>query len=133
MLGEKRPFFPQTETPTMIPKFNIWLEEDGDVIISLWRIRLLTAIGETGSISSAAAHLGVPYRIAWQRLNEMETRLGQQLVITQTGGRDGGGSQLTPLAQAYITQFQTLSQAINTLLQTHLPTLRNPASSEEKL
>jgi molybdate transport system regulatory protein len=113
----------------MIPKFNIWLEEDGDVIISLWRIRLLTAIGETGSISSAAAQLGVPYRIAWQRLNEMETRLGQQLVITQTGGRNGGGSQLTPLAQAYITQFQTLSQEINTLLQTHFPTLRNPSGS----
>lgn len=110
-------------TLPMTPKFNIWLEEDGNVIISLWRIRLLAAIGETGSISSAAAQLNVPYRIAWQRLNEMETRLGQQLVITQTGGRDGGGSQLTPLALSYITQFQTLSQEINALLQAHLPAL----------
>ncbi|MCB9433979.1 MAG: winged helix-turn-helix domain-containing protein [Ardenticatenaceae bacterium] len=110
----------------MNAKFNVWLEEDGNVIISLWRIRLLAAIGETGSISSAAAQLDVPYRIAWQRLNEMETRLGRQLVVTQTGGRDGGGSQLTPLAQAYIAQFQLVSQEINTLLQTHLSTLIAP-------
>lgn len=110
----------------MNAKFNVWLEEDGNVIISLWRIRLLAAIGETGSISSAAAQLDVPYRIAWQRLNEMETRLGRQLVVTQTGGRDGGGSQLTPLAQAYIAQFQALSQEINALLQAHLATLLTP-------
>lgn len=115
----------------MIPKFNIWLEEDGDVVISLWRIRLLAAIDQAGSISGAAAQLNVPYRVAWQRLNEMETRLGQQLVTTHTGGRDGGGAQLTPLAQAYVAQFQTVSQELDQFLQQRLPKLLSPISAME--
>ena len=94
----------------MNPKFNFWLEIEGEVALSVWRVRLLQAVGEAGSISGGAAQMDVPYRIAWQKIHEMEKRLGQKLVETQVGGRSGGGATLTPAAQAYIEKFEQFSQ-----------------------
>jgi molybdate transport system regulatory protein len=101
----------------MTPQFNLWLEVDKQVVMSIWRARLLQAIGETGSINAAAAHLNIHYRTAWQKIHEMETRLGQKLVITQTGGKQGGGASLTPTALDYLDKFTRLSQRVETHIQ----------------
>jgi molybdate transport system regulatory protein len=61
--------------------------------------------------------MNVPYRIAWQKIHEMETRLGQKLVETQIGGSDGGGATLTPLAQSYIQKFNQFQEETQALLQ----------------
>ena len=113
----------------MIPRFNVWLEIDGEVALSLWRIKLLAAIDEAGSISGGAAQMDVPYRIAWQKIHEMETRLEQQLVETQIGGRHGGGAQLTPIAHDYVTRFQQISQDVDTVLQRRFRDLFSPSAS----
>lgn len=59
-----------------------------------------------GSISAAAERMDIPYRTAWQKIHEMETRLGEKLVETQTGGRHGGGARLTSAAERYVEQFE---------------------------
>ena len=89
----------------MNPKFNFWLEKDGRVALSIWRVKLLEAVGEAGSISCGAAVMNVPYRIAWQKIHEMETRLGQKLVETQIGGPTVVSPALTPLAQSCIQKL----------------------------
>ena len=89
----------------MKPKTNIWLEKDGKVVLSLWRVRLLEAVEETGSISGAASQMSISYRRAWDKIHECEERLGEKLVDTQTGGEGGGGSRLTPVAKDYIERF----------------------------
>lgn len=91
------------------PKFNLWLEINGRVALSIWRVDLLQAVGQTGSISAAAEQIGVHYRTAWQKIHEMESRLGVQLVETQTGGRGGGGAKLTEAAESYIERFNQLA------------------------
>jgi len=106
----------------MQPKFNFWLEINNEVALSVWRVRLLEAIEQTGSISAAAEGLGVPYRIAWQKIHEMEERLGKQLVETQTGGREGGGSKLTPLALDYILKFNQFNKEAYDFLQVRYQT-----------
>src|SRR5438128_1311232 len=78
------------------PRSKVWLERDGRVVLSEWRAALLDGIVEAGSLSAAAAKLGVPYRTAWARLREIEAGLGFKVLETQTGGADGGGSTLTP-------------------------------------
>jgi molybdate transport system regulatory protein len=77
-------------------KANFWVEKDGEVVLSRWRVALLRAIDESGSISAAAERMGIPYRRAWDRVHECEERLGLKLIDTQTGGLGGGGAQLTP-------------------------------------
>jgi molybdate transport system regulatory protein len=101
----------------MNPQLNLWLENKGEVVFSIWRMKLLQAVDETGSISGAAAAMDTHYRTAWAKIHEMETRLGQQLVDTQVGGQRGGGAMLTPLAQALIAAFNQFSQAVEQEMQ----------------
>jgi molybdate transport system regulatory protein len=97
---------------------NIWLETDeGDVALSRWRLELLEAVDRTGSISAAAHDMGIQYRLAWNRIHEMEERLGMPLVQTTVGGKGGGGAQLTPEAQVLIEQLRDLFAAIDASIQ----------------
>lgn len=89
----------------MMPRFNLWIEIEGEVVLSSWRIKLLKAIDSTGSISSAAEEMDVPYRRAWERLHEMEIRLGYGLLQTEIGGSGGGGAVLTKKAKDLISRF----------------------------
>jgi molybdate transport system regulatory protein len=97
----------------MRPKFNLWIEIDEQVVLSTWRVDLLIAIDETGSISSAAEEMSVPYRRAWERIHEMEDRLGKSLVETEVGGASGGGAQLTALAVDMIDRFRSFSSGLD--------------------
>ena len=103
----------------MQPKSNLWIEKDGEVVLSRWRVSLLRAIDETGSISAAAEKIQVSYHRAWEKLHEMETRLGVTLVETQTGGQHGGGARLTPAARDYIARFERFSSGIDDLVVRH--------------
>lgn len=97
----------------MKPRFNAWLEVDGKVALSAWRVRLLEAIQETGSITAAAERLSVPYRRAWEKIHEMEAALGQGLLDTQVGGTRGGGARLTAEAQELIVRFHRFADGLD--------------------
>lgn len=99
----------------MQQKSNFWIEKDGKVVLSLWRVRLLEAVQETGSISAAASKMGISYRRAWDKIHECEQRLDVKLVETQTGGEGGGGSSLTPEAVDYIARFHRFIAGLNEL------------------
>jgi len=103
----------------MQPRSNLWIEKDGEVVLSRWRVNLLRAIDETGSISAAAEKMQVSYHRAWEKLHEMETRLGVTLVETQTGGQHGGGAWLTPAARDYMARFERFSSGIDDLVARH--------------
>jgi molybdate transport system regulatory protein len=98
------------------PRANFWAEIDGQVVLSGWRVRLLEAIDRSGSISGAAQEMDIPYKLAWERLHEMEERLGHSLVDAQVGGVGGGGTWLTPLAREYIQRWQQFSDGLLVLV-----------------
>ena len=89
----------------MKPRFNLWLESDGAVVLSAWRVRLLEAIDSSGSIRAAAGVLEIPYRRAWEKVHEMEERSGLRLLDTEVGGEGGGGARLTDEARDVIVRF----------------------------
>ncbi len=97
----------------MNPRFNLWIEIEGEVVLSRWRVRLLKAIDSTGSISSASEMMDVPYRRAWERINEMESRLGYKLLETEVGGSGGGGAILTKEAKALIDRFDRFESGLD--------------------
>jgi len=98
-------------------KSNFWIEKDGEVVLSRWRVALLQAIDETGSISAAAERLRVPYRRAWDKVHECEDRLGVKLIDTQTGGTGGGGARLTQEGAEYVKRFQQFSRGLDELVK----------------
>jgi molybdate transport system regulatory protein len=79
-------------------------------------VDLLRAIDETGSINAAAEKMKVSYHRAWEKLHEMESRLGVTLVDTQTGGLHGGGARLTAPAREYIAHFDRFCEGMDELV-----------------
>jgi molybdate transport system regulatory protein len=93
----------------MEPKFNLWIEQDGLVVLSSWRVKLLEAIAAAGSISAAAEQLNVPYRRAWEKIQEIEQGLGVKVVDTAVGGQGGGGAHLTEAGLKAVAQFHAFA------------------------
>lgn len=96
----------------MQPKFNVWLEIEDRVVLSPWRVRLLEAIAESGSISAAAEKLGVPYRRAWEKVQEIERGLRCKVVATAIGGQHGGGAHLTEAGRQAIARFHAFADGL---------------------
>ena len=91
---------------------KIWIERDGDVVLSEWRVELLEAIDAHGSLSRAAEALNVPYRTAWERVKATEGEVRFRLLESESGGADGGGSRLTPEARDLCRRFRRVSGGI---------------------
>ena len=73
----------------MEPRAKVWVEKDGKLVLSDYRVRLLRLIDETGSLADAAKAMGLSYRRAWGKVKEIERNLGANYdaeVITSRAG-----------------------------------------------
>ncbi|MFR0944262.1 MAG: winged helix-turn-helix domain-containing protein [Clostridia bacterium] len=61
--------------------------------------QLLHAIDETGSLRSAALSMNMAYTKALRIIRSAEATLGFPLTVRTTGGKGGGGSQMTAEAR----------------------------------
>ena len=95
-------------------RIKLWLERDGSAFFGDGRAALLEAINETGSLSQAAKSMKMSYRTAWENINQMETALGRQLVLRQTGGSRGGGCTLTDHAHALLAAYAEFRESLET-------------------
>jgi molybdate transport system regulatory protein len=80
------------------------------------KVRLLQAIGETGSISGAARQLQISYRRAWLMVDALNHVFPVPLVTASAGGVKGGGAQLSSLGQAFLERYQHLQMKAERLL-----------------
>lgn len=88
---------------------KVWVERDGRVVISDYLARLLELISDRGSVAAAASELELPNRSAWKKLRGMEAAAGFPLVTSESGGADGGGTQLTAEARAMLAVFHRVA------------------------
>ncbi len=95
----------------MEPRVKLWVEKDGKLALSAYRVRLLRLIDETGSLAEAAERMGLSYRRAWGKLREIESNLGLKLVASEAGGAGGGGSRLTEDGRKLIEIFERFQAA----------------------
>ena len=95
----------------MEPRVKLWVEKDGKLALSAYRVRLLRLIDETGSLAEAADRMGLSYRRAWGKLREIESNLGIKLVASEAGGAGGGGSRLTEDGRRLIEIFERFQAA----------------------
>lgn len=101
---------------TLTVHANLWLEINGQVVLSRWRVQLLEAIGETGSIRAASAQMRITYPLAWHRLDEMEQALGIRLVERHRGGPKGGSAQLTAAGHDLVARFQRFAAEADAII-----------------
>jgi molybdate transport system regulatory protein len=89
---------------------SVWFQAGAQTLGGASRIALLAAIGETGSITSAAKAVGMSYKGAWDAVDTMNNLAGEPLVVRLTGGKGGGGTTLTPRAVKLIETFRAVER-----------------------
>ncbi len=72
---------------------------------------LLEGIAATGSISAAGRAMGMSYKRAWQLVETLNGYFKAPLVQAATGGKAGGGAQLTALGKQVLAQYQAMTAA----------------------
>lgn len=93
------------------------LRRDGRATVGRDRIELLEAVGTHGSISKAAKAVGLSYKAAWDALNAVNNLLPRPAVLGQTGGRKGGGAQVTADGLALIASFRLMERRLEKVAQ----------------
>lgn len=78
---------------------------------------LLAAIDTTGSINQAAKTVGLTYKGAWEMIGRANNLSPKLLVITAVGGRQGGGTRLTPAGVAFLNLFKAIQREHSQFLQ----------------
>ncbi|MGE0152291.1 MAG: winged helix-turn-helix domain-containing protein [Reyranellaceae bacterium] len=82
-----------------------------DVAMGPGKADLLEAIAATGSISAAAKSLGMSYRRAWLLVETMNKCFRSPLVQAKTGGKRGGGAEVTKLGLEAVRHFRAMQNA----------------------
>ena len=102
----------------LVPRAKLWLEQDGRVAMSDYRVRLLELVAATGSLTRAAAAMGLSYRRAWGKVRELEESLAFPLVESRVGGASGGGSVLSAEGVALVAAYRRFQERVTGELAT---------------
>lgn len=84
---------------------RVWVDGPEGVFIGHGRVVLLERIREYGSITRAARSMEMAYRHAWDLVDSMNRQAVEPFVTVATGGRGGGGAQVTEAGEKAIRLF----------------------------
>lgn len=88
-----------------------FLDDNGEKFFGNGPAQLLHEIETTGSLRAAAISMNMAYTKALKILKQAERSLGFSLTIRSAGGKDGGGSQLTPEGKEWLTRYESYRDA----------------------
>ena len=106
-------------------KSRIWIEFEDNVLLGEGRARLLKAIDKKGSLSAAAKSLKISYKKAWDMIDAVNKSAKEPVTITSTGGKGGGGAQLTNYGKSLINAFDDINQNCWIFLDDQLSKIEN--------
>ena len=106
-------------------KSRIWIEFEDNVLLGEGRVRLLKAIDKKGSLSAAAKSLKISYKKAWDMIDAVNKSAKEPVTITSTGGKGGGGAQLTNYGKSLINAFDDINQNCWIFLDDQLSKIEN--------
>ena len=89
----------------------IFTDDNGIKFFGEGPFRLLCSVEKTGSLRAAAMEMEMAYSKASKLLKQAEANLGFPLTIRSTGGKDGGGSILTPEGKRWLRQYEAYRDA----------------------
>ena len=93
-------------------RMSLYLECD-EVFFGPGIAQFLSLIDHTGSMQTACKQMHMSYSKGWKIMKTAERELGYPLLITQSGGAEGGFSQLTPKTKDFLNRFLQMEQEMN--------------------
>ncbi|WP_022660328.1 winged helix-turn-helix domain-containing protein [Paucidesulfovibrio longus] len=103
--GRQRP-----SSRNAVIRMHLWLESPDGVLFGMGRLLLLREIRNSGSLTAAAANLGMSYRGAWGKIKKTEELLGEQLI--ERNGCRRSGYRLTPFGETLSARFEEWFRAV---------------------
>jgi len=107
-----------------MPSLSLRIDLDPEGRIGPGKIALLEQIGRHGSISAAARHMDMSYKRAWDLVGEMNRIFGKPVISAKTGGRAGGGAELTAIGLALVSRFRAIEAAAAAVARKELDALQ---------
>ncbi len=109
---------------------KLWLDQNGKAFGD-GPHELLKRVEETGSLHKAAVQMGMAYSKAWKLIRMIEQRLGFRLLEREVGGRWGGGSRITPQAEAMMSCYEAFreeaQEAVKVIFQKRFRSFMKPS------
>jgi molybdate transport system regulatory protein len=106
-------------------RLRVYLGGDDAHSLGPGKIALLEAVRELGSISAAARSMGMAYRHAWELVEDMNACFARPVLATATGGRAGGGAQLTTFGEQVVRRFRAMEEATRAAIRSDLAALES--------
>lgn len=95
----------------IFPQIQLTLERD-EGFFGPSVAQFLSLIDHTGSMQTACRQMHMSYTKGWKILKAAEKQLGYPLLITQSGGAEGGSSLLTPKAKDFLVRFLRMEKEL---------------------
>jgi molybdate transport system regulatory protein len=89
----------------------LWLLFAGRDLIMGKAIELLRQIDSKGSLSKAAEAVPMSYKSAWDLIYRINNISAHPVVVTTTGGRHGGGTQLSEYGKSLLVLYSSLERS----------------------
>ena len=110
---------------------RIWIKNHNINFLGHGKIELLERIKQTGSIAKAAKEMKMSYKAAWDSIDMINKASKEPLVVAMSGGKGGGGTQITPNGEEAIRIFKAMEEKQNQLLQFFKEDLKSWQESQE--
>jgi molybdate transport system regulatory protein len=107
-----------------MPSLSLRINLDPEGRIGPGKIELLEQIAAFGSISAGARQMNMSYKHAWDLVEEMNRLFGKPVVSAQTGGKRGGGAQLTSVGLSVVSRFRAIERAAASAAAPHIAALQ---------
>lgn len=106
-------------------RYKLWLEDENKgKAFGDGPLDMLERVDRLGSLSQAAAEMGMSYSHAWHLLRRLENALGFPLLTRTPGGKHGGGSKTTVEARELMRRYRLFRRdsrkALESLYREHL-------------
>ncbi len=88
-----------------------------DAALGPGRVQLLELVGETGSLRSAAARMGMAYMTAWKHVKILNERFRSPVVLSTRGGKAGGGAVLTRMGRRVVELYHEMEEQSHAAIQ----------------
>jgi len=91
----------------------LWIVYGEGIKFGHGRAEILRLVDAKGSISAAAAELGMSYRNLWGYFRELEQASGAKLLVRHRGSGPDAGTHLSPAGKAFLDQYCKFHRAVD--------------------
>ena len=97
---------PSPKTLKLLPRFRVICGDN--IALGPGKMELLELLVETGSLNEAARRLGMSYMRAWTLVQTMNECFREPVVISERGGKNGGGMTVTKNGRRALALYQKI-------------------------